>query len=409
MELITIVYLIMFFFGIYFLMMFLILFYRHRKDIESYPEPKRFPSVSFIVPAYNEEQSISNTINALLAVKYPLGKKEIIVVNDGSKDRTSEIVKSFMKNHKEVKLLDKPNSGKADSINQALKIAKGELVAITDADSYPEPDSLFKMIGYFEEDRNVAAVTSRVLVKNTKNFMEKYQAFDYVVIAWSRKILDYIDSVYVTNGPLSIYRSEVVKNLGGFDTKNLTEDIEITWRILSKGYKTRMSYSTNVYTTVPSDFKKWVNQRVRWNLGGLQTIMKYRKYIFRGKNFFGFFVIPYVTLSFFLALIGVALFMRYIWIKSSIWIFSIPYFLRGYNPFRFMEFSLPITLLLILGLIFFILAIWYYKAAIQGQEIKNKGILSILTYSIIYRSFYTIPLLICLYKLLRKDIRWYTK
>lgn len=409
MEAITIIYFIMFFFGIYFLMMFIILFNRHKKNLEEYPEPKLFPTVSFIVPAYNEEESIANTITALLAVNYPKGKKEILVVNDGSKDRTSEIVKAFMKKHKEVKLLEKLNSGKADSINQALKVIRGELIAITDADSYPEPDSLIKMVGYFEEDENVAAVTSRVLVKNKKNFIERFQAFDYVVIAWSRKILDYIDSVYVTNGPLSIYRAGVVKKLGGFDTRNLTEDIEITWRLLSRGYKTKMSYSTKVYTTVPSDFNKWVKQRVRWNLGGLQTIMKYKKYIFQGKNFFGFFVIPYVTLSFFLALVGVALLIRYVWIKSSIWLFSIPYFLRGYNPFRFMSFSLPITILMILGLIFFVLAIWYYKSAIEGQEIKNKGIISILTYSIIYRSLYTIPLLICLYKLLKRDIRWYTK
>jgi cellulose synthase/poly-beta-1,6-N-acetylglucosamine synthase-like glycosyltransferase len=72
-----------------------------------------------------------------------------------------------------------------------IKIAKGELIAVVDADSYPSQDSLKKMVGYFEEDSNVAAVTSRVLVKNRKNFIERYQDLDYRVIAWSRKIMDF--------------------------------------------------------------------------------------------------------------------------------------------------------------------------------------------------------------------------
>ena len=408
MNLVTIIYTVMFFFGIYFLLLFITLYHRHKKELYNYPKPKRFPKVSFITAAYNEEESIAHTIEALLKLNYPKDKKEIIIVNDGSKDKTLEIVRGFMKNHKEVKLLDKNNSGKADSLNKGIKIATGELIAVVDADSYPAKDSLMKMVGYFE-DKMVAAVTSKVLVKNDKNFIERYQTFDYTVIAWTRKLLDFISCVYVTNGPLSIYRKDLVLKVGGFDPKNMTEDIEITWNLLSKGYKTKMSYSTEVYTTAPKTIKHWINQRVRWNLGGLQTLFKYKKFFLRGENLFGYFVMSYVSLSFFLSLIGIFLILRLLYIKLSLFLWSIPYIVQGYNPFMFFEFNFFITILITLAIMFFFLSFVYYKFALKGSKIKPKKIRNIIVYTFIYRPLYLIPLIISIYKLIRGEIGWYTK
>ncbi len=408
MKTITIIYLVMFFFGIYFLLLFLLLYLKNRKSLYDYPEAKRFPSMTFLVPAYNEEDSIGRTLKALLNVNYPPGKKQIIVINDGSKDKTKKIVEKFAKTYSEIKLLDKANSGKADSLNQALKLVNTELFAVTDADSYPEKSALQKMVGYFEEDEKVAAVTSRVLVKNKKSFLESYQDIDYVVIAWTRKLLDYVDSVYVTNGPLSIYRTEAAKKVGGFDPKNMTEDIEITWHLLSEGYKTKMSYSAEVHTTVPTKFKQWINQRVRWNLGGLQTIYKYKKYALK-ENLFGYFVITYVSLSFFLALIGFILLARFFLLKVSNYLFLSPYLLKGYNPLLFLEMNFSFTILIILGLSFLTLSIIYYEAALKNSDIKHKNIFRILAYAFIYRPLYTIPLLISIFRLIKGNIGWYTK
>ncbi len=408
MNIVTTIYTVMFFFGIYFLFLFILLYSRYKKELSEYPKPTRFPKISFLTAAYNEEDSISDTIEALLKLDYPKDKKEIIIINDGSKDKTAEIVRNFMKKHKEVKLLDKKNSGKADSLNKGIKIATGELIAVVDADSYPEKDSLMKMVGYFE-DLKVAAVTSRVLVKNNKNFIERYQDFDYIVIAWTRKLLDFINSVYVTNGPLSVYRKDLVLKVGGFDVKNMTEDIEITWNLLSKGYKTKMSYSTKVYTTTPKTFSHWINQRVRWNLGGLQTLAKYRKFFFRSENLFGYFVMGYVSLSFFLSLIGIFLILRLLYLKLSLFFWSIPYIFEGYNPFMFFEFNFSITILIILAAMFFFLSFVYYKLALKGSETKYKKIKNILIYTFIYRPLYLIPLIISIYKLIKGEIGWYTK
>jgi len=408
MNIITLVYTIMFFFGIYFLLFFILSYLKNRKELFDYPKPKKFPTISFLTAAYNEEASIADTINALLKVKYPKGRKEIIIINDGSKDKTASIIKKFVEKHKEIKLIDKKNSGKADSLNQGIKIAKGELIAVVDADSYPNEDSLYKMVGYFEDEK-VAAVTSRVLVKNKKNFLERFQDVDYITIAWGRKMMDFIGCVYVTNGPLSVYRKNVVQKLGGFNTKNITEDIELTWHILSAGYKTKMSYSTEVYTTVPSSFKQWIKQRIRWNLGGLQTIYKYRKSFFKGKNLFGYFVINYVSLAFFLALIGLILLLRFIYLNSVLYLSLLPYIFSGYNPFAALNFYFPVTLLLIFGLIFLALSLIQYKISLRGPDMKSKSILTILIFIFIYRSLYTIPFVITFYKILKGDISWYTK
>ncbi len=408
MRAITTIYTVLFFFGIYFLMMFIILYLRNKKALYSYPETKDFPGITFLVPAFNEQDTIQGTIQALLDLDYPKEKKEIIIINDGSKDKTADMVRKFTRENENVHLLDKKNSGKADSLNRALKLVKTELFAVTDADSYPEKDSIKKMVGYFQQP-DVAAVTSRVLVKNKGNFLENFQDFDYVVIAWTRKLLDYVDSVYVTNGPLSIYKTSPVKRLGGFDPSNLTEDIELTWNLLSNGYKTRMSYSTKVYTTVPSTFKNWINQRIRWNLGGLQTIHKYRSFALR-KNLFGWFVITYVSLSFFLALLGVMLLLRFAWIKASPYVLSTPYFFQGYNPFRyFFEINFTLTILLILALLFFTLSLMYYKFATQDASLKRKDIFTIIIYAFVYRPLYLIPLVMSIFKLIKRDIRWYTK
>lgn len=409
MQLIIIIYMILFFFGIFFLMLFALLHYKNRIKLYEYPIPKVYPSISILVPAYNEEDSLEGTVESLIKLDYPKDKKQIIIINDGSKDKTADIALALSKKYKNILFIDKPNSGKANSLNQGIKSATGELFAVVDADSYPKPDSLKKMIGYFE-DPIVAAVTSRVLVRNKKNLLEKYQVLDYSIIAWTRKLLDFVDSVYVTNGPLSVYRTSVVRKVGGFDPKNLTEDIELTWNLLSKGYKTKMSYSSIVYTVVPDKFNVWVNQRVRWNLGGLQTAHKYRKYMFRNtEQMFGNFVVPYVSASFILAIIGFLLIIRYFWIRGNYYAYAFYYAFHGYNAFKYIDFSFNLSFLFFLSAIFFILAVFYYKAGFSHSEAGKQSVLKILLYSVIYRALYVVPLIIALYKLAKGDIRWYTK
>ncbi|MDD1475129.1 glycosyltransferase family 2 protein, partial [Dolichospermum sp. ST_sed4] len=144
------------------------------------------------------ENTIAKTIKAVAEVDYP-NVNEIIVINDGSKDKTFEVAKSLMGYYKNLKIITKPNSGKADSLNKALKFCTGELVVVIDADSYPSKNSFKELVGFFD-DPKVGAATGSCLVRNSNTFLEKLQSIEYGVIAFTRKLLEYLDSIYVIPG-----------------------------------------------------------------------------------------------------------------------------------------------------------------------------------------------------------------
>src|SRR3989344_6927987 len=254
MEFITGLYLFVITISIYLYSLFLLLLFKNRKDLFSHSLSKEnLPSISILIPAYNEEKTIAGTIESVMNLDYPEDKKEIIVLNDGSTDKTKEIASVF----KNIQVITKPNSGKADSLNFGINIAKNEYIGIVDADCYHERDALLKVMNCFKEDPNIEAVTSAVRVQNQKTMLGKLQVIEYTLIAWARKLLEYINSVYVTPGPLSVYKKKTLQELEGFDSKNLTEDIELAWRILRRKHRIKMCLSARVYTVVPEKLNQW--------------------------------------------------------------------------------------------------------------------------------------------------------
>lgn len=408
MEFLTVIFLIFLFIAIYFFSLNILISIHNKEKLFYSPKSKKKYSISFLVPAFNEEKTIKDTIEHIFKIEYPI--KEVIVINDGSTDDTAKIVRSLMKNYSKLKLLNKKNEGrKAYAINYGLKEAKGELIAITDSDSYPSPDSVEKMIGFFDEDK-VAAVTSCVFLKNKNKFFEKIQEIEYVILAWTRKLLDFLDSVYVTNGPLSIYKRSVLLEVGGFDTNSVTEDIEITWHILSKGYKTRMSLGSTVYTTAPNKFGDWWRQRVRWGVGGIQTIFKYKK-SFLKQGIFGFFIIPFVSISIILSILGF-LFTTYLLIKN----FFLNVLSAGYSIslktslITVNNINTHPSIILIIVFILFVLSFFYSSYVFREMEqkhiVKFSKVFNRLFYMFIYLTLYPIVWFDAIYKMVRKEYKW---
>ena len=165
-------------FTIYIGMFWLILAVKNRKKFDEEKNAVEFPSISIIVPAFNEEKNIRKCIDSLLQLKYP-SKPEIIVVNDGSKDSTSAIAEKYRKNG-DIKLINQKNKGKGAAINRGVKSSVGELIVIMDADSSIEKDALLKMVGYFDNPK-VGAVISSIKATSTRTFIQKLQNAEYVI------------------------------------------------------------------------------------------------------------------------------------------------------------------------------------------------------------------------------------
>jgi len=406
METLPIIYLGYMFISIYFLSLFLSLYIKNRKELFDYPKTKKKCSISVLVPAYNEEGTIENTIKAIFSSEYPI--KELIVLNDGSRDNTGNIVKKLLKKYPKLRLIDKENSGKGDSLNQGIKISKGELVAVVDADSYPAKDSFGKMVGYFD-DSEVGAATCVFVPRNRNNFLEKLQVIEYNVIAFTRKLLGYVDAIYVTPGPLALYRKNALEKIGGFSTKNMTEDIEATWHLAYEGYKRKMCLATYATTTVPNKFKPWYKQRRRWNIGGLQCISKY-KGCFLKKGMLGFFILPFFVMQLFLGLLGLSISIylittriisNYIFTRYSIYVgtplitmndlFITPSFLNYLG-----------VILFITGAIFTIMLLVIMKEKI----LRKQNIFNIFFYFIFYLSMYPFIMIVAIYHFFKGTGTW---
>ena len=373
---------------------------------EGFPEP-----VSIVMPCYNECKAIGPAIDSLLKLNYPKKMIEIIVVDDKSTDGSPDVVKKYVQKYRNVKLIinERNSGGAAEPTNLGVKAAKFKYIAVADADSTPEKDALRKMIGFLQTDSKIGGVTCAVLAKPSKTFMQKLQEIEYVVIAWARKLLDLVDSVYVTPGPFALYRKKTLIEIGLFDTKNMTQDIEIVWRMLSKGYKARMCLDAKVYSETPRKFKHWWKQRIRWNIGGNQTMWKYKKLVFRN-GMLGAFIIPFFAASMFLGIFGLGLFIYLVSRRILVSYLSTKYSLYASTTLlRFQDLTFSPSILNFFGAVLFILSLVFTLLGISiltEKKFRNRNILNIFFYMIIYLSLYPLIMVTALYKLATGKYSW---
>jgi len=240
------------FLGLYMASLFIFIYLGNRKTLWEYPKGKPEP-VSIVMPCYNESKVIGGAIESLLKLNYPKKMLEIIIVDDRSTDNSAEVIRRYAKKYRNVRLIvnERNSGGAAEPTNIGVRAAKYKYIAVADADSTPERDALIKMIGFLQEDKRVGAVTCSILTQHQKTIFQKLQDLEYGVIAFTRKLLDSVDSVYVTPGPFALYRKKDLIKIGLFDPKNMTQDIEIVWRFLSRGYIARMCLATHVYSDTP--------------------------------------------------------------------------------------------------------------------------------------------------------------
>ena len=375
---------------LYFIVFFMLIYLRNRGEMFKNPVSETLPSVTIIVPAYNEEDNIGATVREIKEFSYPKDLLEIVVIDDGSKDNTADAAKK-----EGVTVITKENAGKAAALNYGIGLARGEIVGCVDADSYPEEGALMQMVQYFGDEK-VAAVTSSVLVRNPRSYLERLQEMEYMLIAWGRKLLDYVESVYVTPGPLSLYRKDVLKKVGGFDESVLTEDIEIAWRLQGAGYKVRMALNARVYTNAPRSFAKWWNQRLRWDIGGIQTVKMHNYALFRrAYGVFGLFIVPFFSVSILISLVGLGLFAYLITTRLTDYALFSYYSLRaGINPLEHYSLTMLPNVFTVLGLLGLAFSVIYLVTGLRamGKEIKIKTVFDMAGYLLPYLFLFPIIL-----------------
>jgi len=317
----TILYIALFF-SLYFEMLMLISFFdglgKMKQEEES--DTERHPSVTVVVPVWNEEKTIAGTLTSLLALEYPQDKLSILVVDDGSRDNTLSIVRSF-EQYPQIKVYTKPNGGKHTAVNFALEHTTTDLFGCLDADSFVEKDTLLKIVKYFE-DPEVMAVTPALKVKDPKTWVQKIQAVEYTMGVFLKKVFGNLNSIQVTPGPFSIFRKRVFDELGPYKKAHNTEDFEIALRMHRNHYKIVNSHKAFVLTQAPDTLGKLIKQRLRWTQGSLENLLDYKDLFFKREyGNFGLVILPFIVIFVFLSLFtSFYLFFnlfRYIWDKGE--------------------------------------------------------------------------------------------
>lgn len=271
----------------------LALYSKNKED--SMKPAQRFPLVSILIPAYNEEKVIAKTIESALEIDYP--KKEIIIIDDGSTDKTLLIAKKFQRDN--VKILHKENSGKATALNYGINFAKGEILTILDADTIAGKNSLKEIVKVFESSSDIGGVAGNVKVRNKTNWLTWCQALEYVSgLQIARRAFDMFGAITIVPGAMGAFKANILKDAGGYDKDTIVEDFDATIKVLKSGKIIKGTTKSLAYTEAPEKIVQFVKQRNRWYRGNLQVVFKHKDAITNPR--FGFLqkiALPYMILS----------------------------------------------------------------------------------------------------------------
>ncbi len=293
-----------FFYTLFFLALFLAFFkivsvavlaiiqYRRNKRVHKITSTGN-SRVSIIVPAYNEEVTACKTVASLLKTDYE--NYEIIFVDDGSTDRTYELVSSEFSNVPNVYVYTKPNGGKASALNYGIQYATGEFLVCIDADTNLHSDAVRLLLSKFYDERT-AAVAGNVRVGNKRNLMTRWQSIEYTTSQnFDRMAFDVLNIILVVPGAIGAFRKSAVDGVGGMKTDTLAEDCDLTLRLLRAGYRVRSCNDALAFTEAPETLSVFFKQRFRWSFGIMQSFWKHRELIFtRKRPNLGWLLLPHL-------------------------------------------------------------------------------------------------------------------
>ncbi|MBK8750473.1 MAG: glycosyltransferase [Candidatus Competibacteraceae bacterium] len=259
-------------------------------------DPAYSPAVAVVVPAYNEEKVIVQTIASLLACDQP-ERFEIIVVDDGSRDATYRLVRDTFVDEPRVRVYTKSNGGKPAALNFGWAQTQAEIIVALDADTVFTRDTITKLVRHFANPR-VGAVAGNAKVGNRTNLLTCWQALEYITSQnLDRRAFDVLNCITVVPGAVGAWRREAVEQAGGFNDLTLAEDADLTLSIRKRGYAIVYEDEAVALTEAPDTVRGFVNQRFRWMFGTMQAAWKHADVLFRPRyGALGFVALPNVII-----------------------------------------------------------------------------------------------------------------
>ncbi|MEN9649329.1 MAG: hypothetical protein RL094_296 [Candidatus Parcubacteria bacterium] len=368
----------------------------------------RHPTVTILVPVFNEERTVENTIRSLLGLNYPAEHLKIMVVDDGSKDNTWNLVQKY-KDHPQILLHKKENGGKYTALNYGIEQSDSEFIGCLDADSFVDPEALNHILPYFDTPETMA-VTPTMKILNPDNMLRLMQNAEYNMGTFIRKIFGALDAQYVTPGPFSIFRRDIFSKIGNYKHAHNTEDLEMALRLQDHHYKIANAHKAIVYTVGPPTLYKLYKQRVRWTGGFIQNAIDYKKMFFNPKyGHLGMFVLPAAMYT----MLGTIVFLAYALYKTIVsaitaiskaqvvgWHWDFTGFTFDWWYYN-VQFTSLIGVVMTLLIVF---SIWYGK---HLAGVKDSKFLDILLFLLLYSFISPIWLITSVYNTIRKrDAAW---
>jgi len=375
-----------FFLLIVVLSQYLVLIFKPKKKIIGNSKP----SVSILIPAHNEGAYLRKTIESILNSDYN-GKKEIIVIDDGSVDDTPRIIREFKKKRL-IKSIRTNHIGKSNAMNRGLKLAKNEIIVTVDGDTIIEKGSLDKLLAPFS-DKKVAATTGAIKVVNSRRLITWFQRVEYLYFSFYKSLCDRLDGIIWVSGTLSAIRKKCLKDEKGFNPRVLLEDMDLALKLIKKGYKIHYISDAIALTHAPEKIKDLARQRFRWLRGGIQMMKQHFDMYFNKKYFgSGFFSLPLMSYWYFHSLItGILIFLQvilgyynYFYVYGNILSFNVlTYFFNWFSVFGIINLTyqtvignFPLTLLNFLNIIVVALnyAIYFYSIKWFKEKLTLKDL-----------------------------------
>jgi cellulose synthase/poly-beta-1,6-N-acetylglucosamine synthase-like glycosyltransferase/peptidoglycan/xylan/chitin deacetylase (PgdA/CDA1 family)/spore germination protein YaaH len=249
------------------------------------------PPVSVIVAAYNEEKVIVRTVESILRNGYD--DLELLIVDDGSKDATLDVLQRHFGGRPNIRILSQPNGGKSSALNNAIAHARHDILIALDADTIFRAGTIAKLVRHFASAQ-VGAVSGNARVGNRNSWITRFQSIEYIYgFNLDRRALDLLNAITVVPGAVGAWRKDLIVTLGGFGDDTLAEDTDLTLKIRRAGYQIRYEEEGVAFTEAPEDTRGLAKQRFRWAFGTLQAAWKHRDALFVAKyGSLGFVALP---------------------------------------------------------------------------------------------------------------------